>query len=324
MDNFFYWLWYRDKFLHLFLYPFNLIPLLIVKTKKFLYSSGFLKVSKINAKVIVIGNLTLGGTGKTPIVIDLAERLTLAGKKVGIISRGYKGVREVDPLLVDGSASVESCGDEALMMKETLHLPVVVGVKRVEAANLLLKHYDVDVILSDDGLQHFQLGRDHEIIVSSDSLSNRNRLMVPFGPYRSSIHDHLSADLYFNKGGGTGAAIGFTLEPSLLFSLSDGCSVDFSVFDNNFHAVTAIADPDHFFKTITKYRSDFYRHKFPDHHYFSIQELTFDDGLPIIMTKKDAVKCKNYTHLPIYYVDAKVKYEGAGEEIINTYIESML
>jgi tetraacyldisaccharide 4'-kinase len=326
LNKFLYWLWYKDRYWHLVLWPLHVVSFTLISLRFFAYKVGVLKIKKVETKVIIIGNLTVGGTGKTPIVIELASKLIDAGMRVGIVSRGYKGVRLTDPIVLDGNTPVEVSGDEPYMLREILDIPVAVGRSRVDASNLLLEQYDIDVILSDDGLQHLPLSRDHEIIVSSANLGLTNKLLIPSGPYRSVVSDaYNKANIHFQKGGKTkGNRIGFSLKLNNLLRLLGGDAVSFDILSGGFHAVTAIGDPSSFYLSLDTFSELFFRHTFEDHHYFTTQELTFNDGLPIVMTHKDAVKCQHFTSLPIYYTDVKVEYDGSGEEMLNQYIDTIL
>jgi tetraacyldisaccharide 4'-kinase len=326
VNKFLYWLWYQDRYWHLLLWPLHIVSYVLIELRILAYKVGVFKTNQVATKVIVIGNLTVGGTGKTPIVIEIARKLIDAGKKVGIVSRGYKGIRLTDPIILDALIPVEESGDEPCMLREILDIPIAVGRSRVDASNLLLERSDIDVILSDDGLQHHALNRDHEIVVSSTNLGATNKFLIPSGPYRSMpTNAHNKGGIQFQKGGKTkGNNIGFSLKLNNLLRLSDGDVVSFDILRNGFHAVTAVGDPNSFYLSLNKFSEHFFRHTFDDHHYFTAQELTFNDDLPVVMTHKDAVKCHHFISLPIYYADVKVEYDGSGEEVLNQYIDSIL
>ncbi|MFT5453277.1 MAG: tetraacyldisaccharide 4'-kinase, partial [Enterobacterales bacterium] len=166
------------------LWPLHFILYLLVSLRKYLYVLGIFKTTKIAVPVIIVGNITVGGTGKSPLVIHLAESLSIAGFKVGVLSRGYGGNAKHYPLEVESTSSAVDVGDEPLMIKQRVDVSVVVDPIRARGAEFLVEHCACDVILCDDGLQHYALQRDIEIVVIDGKRLLGNGLLMPLGPLR--------------------------------------------------------------------------------------------------------------------------------------------
>lgn len=299
-------LWYtRSWFWRLLLWPFSLPWLCVTVCRRQLYAMGWFKVTQVAAKVIVVGNITVGGTGKTPVIIALAADLLKKGQRVGIISRGYRGryrspVQAVHP----DSAPVE-VGDEPVLLAQKTGCPVYVARRRVLAAQqLLLDHPDCEIILSDDGMQHWALARDETICVIDGVRRFGNGLCLPVGPCRELPGRRFAATERWCMGGtampgekavrrqyGLIYAMG-TPEKKLDPKLWQGRPV---------HVCAAIAQPQRFFDAVREMGFDCTVHAFPDHHLFTAEDFAFSDGqTPIIITEKDAVKCRNFAHLPLW------------------------
>lgn len=172
----------------------------IVAIRRKLYTKGWFKTHQLSVPVIVVGNITAGGGGKTPMVIWLANHLKSLGYKPGIVSRGYGGKRKVEPMYVTANANPAATGDEPLLMAKKTQLPVMVGKDRVQAAKAIIKHYGVNVIVADDGLQHLALGRDAEIVMLDAKWRTGNHQMIPAGPLREPLERLNSVDLVVFKG----------------------------------------------------------------------------------------------------------------------------
>lgn len=241
-------IWYKDPVIGLWLMPLGFLFSDIVRFRKFLYRIGVLKTQTLPVPVIVVGNITVGGTGKTPLVIYLAEFLKNSGFKPGIISRGYGGLADSWPQWVGTESLAKDVGDEALLIAKQTVCPMVVGPLRVDAARLLLEKTDCDVILSDDGLQHYALHRDIEIAVIDGVRRFGNGYCLPAGPLREPIERLNSVDLIIVNGEKQEPnEFSMRLEGDIAINLLTGEQkhlVDFLTEDC--HAIAGIGHPERF------------------------------------------------------------------------------
>jgi len=301
--------WYKKSLWLYLLYPFSFIFSYLtarrrrkyIKNKKFSYKSDI--------PIVVVGNLTIGGTGKTPLVKYIANELADRGYKPGIVSRGYGG-KFKETLHVTSETSVKETGDEAQILAK-LNLPFYIDKNRVRAVKKLIKDHDCDVIISDDGLQHYKMGRHVEIAVIDGKRRLGNNLTFPAGPLRESKNRLSSVDFIVNNSGPTeeGEYL-MNISPSKFVHLKSGksYSVDKWPMHNQIHAVAGLGNPGRFFDLLDKLGFDSIRHPFPDHHNFSSSDIFYLDHLPIVMTEKDASKCKDFDNNKIWYltIDADV------------------
>ncbi len=248
--------------------------------------------------VIVVGNITVGGSGKTPFVIWLAERLREWGWHPGIVSRGYGGRPQRQPLHVTDATAALECGDEPLLMARRTGCPVVVCPNRVAAVRALIRLGGVDIVISDDGLQHYRLPRDLEIAVVDGARGLGNGWRLPAGPLRESPKRLTTVDQIVVNGpsakslGAGPSSIAMRLVGPMAHSLQTGqirALGDFA--GQTVHAVAGIAHPARFFSMLSRLEIKLIVHPFPDHHPFIAQDLDFGDQRPVLMTEKDAVKC---------------------------------
>ena len=251
--------------------------------------------------VIVVGNIAVGGTGKSPLVIALAQHLLAAGHRPGIVSRGYGGRSRHHPLEVTPGSDVQETGDEPLMIYRRTDVPVVIDPDRVAAAKHLLSRHDCDVVLSDDGLQHYALSRDIEIAVVDGALGLGNGKCLPAGPLREPPSRLDSVDLVVVNGTAklpvkyrTRPSINMQMKAVRLINLeTDEVRSPESLVGENLHAVAGISNPERFFATLTDLGCMIVPHQFPDHHDYIATDVTFNDHWPVVMTEKDAVKIGN-------------------------------
>ncbi|UCD68834.1 MAG: tetraacyldisaccharide 4'-kinase, partial [Betaproteobacteria bacterium] len=259
--------------------------------------------------VVVVGNLSVGGTGKTPAVIWLVNALRTRGYKPGVISRGYRGAEELCAIAVDSSPEI--AGDEAVLIARRAQCPVWVGRDRSAAAlRLITTNPEVNVVISDDGLQHYRLHRDCELVVISAGQRFGNRLPLPAGPLREPISRLRSVDgAIINGGDLPGLPVNtyaMRLEGDSFCNLADPATTaspaDFEGM--RLHAVAGIGDPQRFFAHLRGLGLTFTSHPFPDHYAFRPTDLDFTDADAVLMTQKDAIKCarfarKNWWALPV-------------------------
>ncbi len=272
----------------------------------FLRRSGYrlrlLPSRRADVPVIVVGNLTVGGSGKTPLVLWIAEFLKSQGFTPGIVSRGYGGNVDAPREATIASEPFE-VGDEPIVLARRSGCTVWVGPDRVRAAAVLREqHPEVDVLILDDGLQHYRMRRDIEIAVV-DARGFGNGFMLPAGPLREPAGRLRTVDAVVAHGTRAVKGYAMRLVGAPLYGLSDARDRrPASAFaDKRVHAVAGIGDPNRFFLQLAKFGVKVVPHPFPDHHPFRPAEVDFADGVPVVMTEKDAVKCRRFAK-PNYYV----------------------
>jgi len=288
-------LWYGPSRLFWILWPLSLVYRVLVACRRFAYRSGWLQSVDVGVPVIVIGNLTVGGTGKTPLTIWLARRLIERGLAVGIVCHGYGGTARNWPQPVDPSSPVETVGDEAKLIARRVSCPVVAGPDRPAAVKMLLRHGPLDVILSDDGLQHYRLQRGFEIAVVDGVRGLGNGLCLPAGPLREppSRLAEVAAVVVNDGKLGPAGALRAGVRPVHLYELATGSERPLADFrGRSVHAVAGIGNPGRFFDLLSRHGLVVEPHPLGDHASFDKVDLTFDDDLPVLMTEKDAVKCE--------------------------------
>jgi len=278
--------------------------------------------------VIVVGNLTVGGSGKTPMTAWLAGRLLDAGYRPGIVSRGYGRRNGTASMLVGPGADPAVVGDEPIMLARHTGVPVWVDRDRVRAARALAEEQGVDVVISDDGLQHHRLPRDISILMVDGRRRFGNGLCLPAGPLREPRSAAARADFVVVTGG--------TAQPdeyAMALVPSDVLRrVDRPVITRPFrdlvgrpaHAVAGIADPERFFDALEEAGVEVIRHPFPDHHRFRPRHIHFGDQLPVLMTEKDAVKCRDFADERHWYWPVSAEPEAAFEQALLHRLETSI
>jgi tetraacyldisaccharide 4'-kinase len=303
--------WYRITPLHLILFPISLVFRAMVALRRELYLSGFLTSHQLLLPVIVVGNISVGGTGKTPLTLALSQQFIQRGWHPLIISRGY-GRTSQSPQPVRASSTAAQVGDEPLLMAQRDICPVWVGADRVATAQVALQaHPQCDVVLCDDGLQHYRLQRDVEIAVIDGALGYGNGLMLPAGPLREPVSRLLTVDAAVVNGGDAGAGqYGMRLTGAVFYNLLNPGQVaspaDFH--KPNIHAVAGIGHPQRYFQHLETLGIPFTPHAFPDHHPYRATDLSFKDCDAILLTEKDAVKCATFADARYWVlrVDAQI------------------
>tara|TARA_R110002073_G_scaffold25378_21_gene84246 strand:- start:1346 stop:4264 length:2919 start_codon:yes stop_codon:yes gene_type:complete len=269
--------------------------------------------------VIVVGNISVGGTGKTPLVAWLTEQLEDKGYRPGIVSRGYGGKSHHYPLVVNSYSDAAEAGDEAVMLARKTDCPVVVDPDRCSAVKHLLEEFDCDVVISDDGLQHYALGRTIEIAVVDAVRGLGNGLCLPAGPLREPPSRLAEVDMVVVNGEAElelpVSFLRMGVEVNSLERLSESSLSKGDPDSTTIHGVAGIGHPERFFETLRQLGYEVIEHRFDDHHRFKLTDLTFGDSLPVIMTEKDAVKCRqlgtDQIHLNFWYVDVSVAPDAA-------------
>ena len=253
----------------------------------------------------------MGGTGKTPLVKFIASELANRGFKPGLVSRGYGG-KYSGTLEVTSETTYKQTGDEAQILAK-LNIPFFIDKNRSRAARKLQEKHDVDVVISDDGLQHYAMGRDIEIAVIDGARRLGNGLAFPAGPLREPKSRLSEVDFIVNNGGPTeGDEILMTLSPAKFIHLNSGkeYSVDKWPMHNQVHAIAGVGNPNRFFDLLLRLGFEFDKNPFPDHHKYNKRDLYYLDHLPILMTEKDAAKCKHFKNSKIWYLSIESKIES--------------
>jgi tetraacyldisaccharide 4'-kinase len=286
--------WYRRTPVSLALLVLALLYSSVASVRRWLYRVGLLRAKHLPVPVIIIGNITVGGSGKTPLVAWIAQYLREKGFRPGIVARGYGGRASVWPQEVSIDTNPTLVGDEPVLLARACACPVVVGPDRVAAALALLERHHCDVVLSDDGLQHYRLARDFEIAVIDGERRFGNGFPLPAGPLRDPISRLTSVDARVTNGTPQADELGMTLVERGFCRLGEVTSLDGPEHfrGRRVHAVAAIGNPRRFFDHLRRLGIDAIEHPFPDHHAFTSKDLIFRDNLDIIMTEKDAVKCE--------------------------------
>ena len=299
-------LWYRKNILVWCLWPISILYRLVSAVRRLAYRRGWLPVYRAPVPVIVVGNLTVGGNGKTPVVIWLVEQLRQAGFRPGVVSRGYGGKSPSYPLRVESTTAASACGDEPKLIANRCGCPVVVAPRRSDAISCLLAAESVDVVISDDGLQHYAMARDIELIVIDGERRFGNEHLLPMGPLRESLWRLQSATAVLCNGGvPQPGEYAMTLEANTL------CAVGVSDLappqpGDKVDAMAGIGHPPRFFTTLRQLGFQLQQTvAFADHQACDVQALRQRfTQYPLLMTEKDAVKCrhdvpKNWWYLPV-------------------------
>lgn len=312
------WLWSLNP-LSLLLMPLSLIYYVITCLRRWGYRLRLIRSTRLPVTTIVVGNITLGGNGKTPIVVALYHFLKDKGFQPAIITRGYKSGNEKSIQILHNGLTRNEVGDEANMMSEVCQCPIGVGSNRVAAAKKILEQFpDTDIILSDDGLQHYALKRDIEIAVSR-YLSLGNGLMLPAGPLREPRGRLKRVDLTIDRDGdqvieSLGKVWNLT-QPDKTKHISE-------FMGRQVHALAGIGFPEIFFTSLAQMGIDAIEHEFPDHHEFSAQDLNLKPELPILVTHKDAVKLKGIARENLWVVPLNIEFSEALSNQILELLES--
>lgn len=270
---------------------------------------------KLMVPVIIVGNISVGGTGKTPLLIALVERLKTQGLKPGVISRGYGGNAPAYPFLLNNTSIVTETGDEPLGIYQRTGAAVCVGSDRVASARALIEH-GCDILISDDGLQHYRLVRDLEIAVVDGKRGFGNGFCLPVGPLREPIKRLASVDFVVVNGASEISlpptsvdAFSMTIMSAYWVRLVDGLKFPLNYFsqDVRVHAVAGIGNPQRFYQSLRELHLDICEHDFPDHHAYDARDFAFSEPLPVVMTAKDAVKCASFAQDDWYYLVVDVQ-----------------
>lgn len=311
--------WQRRGVSAILLLPIAQLYGLIVSLRRFLYARNWIKTRTIPLPVIVVGNLSVGGTGKTPLCTALVKIFENAGWHPAIVSRGYGGEGLQKPHLVSQTDSADRVGDEPLMLSRQTKVPVCVCIDRCAAVEHVAEHTNADIVISDDGLQHLAMPRVAQIIVIDALRGFGNEWHLPAGPLRDNLSRLADADLLAlqirhsgdtaihptierrlaNKQSGHSRYNTFYLVPESAIQINSGQVSSLNHFKRErVHAVAGIGNPTRFFNALRQLGLQVVEHALPDHHTYSVEDLLFKESLPVLVTSKDAVKIRSMQNLP--------------------------
>ena len=325
-------LWYGTRLRAWPLLPLAALYAAAIALRRALYSIGLLRGRRAAVPVIVVGNLTVGGTGKTPVAAWLARELGLRGHRVGVVLRGYGGDWSGPPRVVEADDDAAVVGDEALLHVRRAPHVVVIGADRAAAA-AIASGRGADVIVCDDGLQHLALARDFEIVVVDADRGFGNGWMLPAGPLRepSSRIERVDAMVATHRGGPGAHAprprgpwtVEARLVPGAAVNIASGERRDLVSFrGGRVHALAAIGNPAQFFEALAARGLEFDAHALPDHSALDPRALPWPAGATVLMTEKDAVKCAGYAQSGWWYVELEVELEReAARDLVSMVLE---
>ncbi len=298
--------WYKGHPALVLLRPLECLYRRVVNRKRARFLAGQGNSYKAPVPVVVVGNITIGGTGKTPLILWMIDHCRARGLRVGVVSRGYGAKPPSLPWRVLPQQPAEHAGDEPLLIVNRTGVPLMIDPDRSQAVRTLLAEEPLDLILSDDGLQHYRLNRDLELVLIDAVRGLGNRRCLPAGPLREPVERLHSVDALLYNGAAADRDDGFAfqLKPSALVNLVTGerRPVDHFPPGQQVHAVAGIGNPQRFFNTLEGLHWRPVPHAFADHAVFSAQALSFTPALPVVMTEKDAVKCASFAAPDWWYL----------------------
>lgn len=305
--------WWRKTWVSTLLIPLSLLYGVLAAARRWLYRRGVLPSVRVAVPVIVVGNITVGGSGKTPFVVWLAHRLAKRGWRPGVVMRGYRGAAKEWPQVVTAESDPVFVGDEPLLVARRGEVPVVADPDRVRGAQKLIE-LGCDIVISDDGLQHYRLVRDIEIAIIDGERRCGNGRLLPAGPLREPLSRLDDVDARVVHGRGRPDEWTMTLVPLGFRRVVDPhreLAAD-GFRGRTAHAVAGIGHPPRFFALLRQLGVDVVEHAFADHHHFQPGDLAFDAPADVIMTEKDAVKCERFASDSAWYlaVEARVDADG--------------
>lgn len=310
--------WYGGHPLAYGLLPVSWLYCGAVRLRRLAYRRAWLRSQRLPVPVIIVGNLTVGGTGKTPLVLWIVELLRRRGYRPGILTRGYGGSGNGRPCSVKRDSDPRQVGDEAVLLARRSGCPVVAGAARVEAGKLLLADSECDMIIGDDGLQHYRLQRDLEILVIDASRRFGNGYCLPAGPLREPPARRHAADIIVCNGGPCPEGQIMRLVPGPLTSLCDPGNTRHleALRGQRVTAVAGIGNPDRFFELLRRRGLQVYERPYPDHYPFSRGDAASWPQGPVVMTEKDAVKCARFARPDFWYLPVESELPNGFERLL--------
>lgn len=315
-------IWSGQSPLWLLLLPFSWLYGLVSGLIKLSYRLGLRRAWRAPVPVVVVGNLTAGGNGKTPVVVWLVEQLQRRGVRVGVVSRGYGGKAAHYPLLLTPQTSTGEAGDEPVLIFQRTGAPVAVSPVRADAVKALLAAHPLQIIITDDGLQHYALARDKEIVVIDGARRFGNGWWLPAGPMRERAGRLRSVDAVITNGGEAHTGeIAMTLQPGLAINLQTGekRSVDSLP---QVVAMAGIGHPPRFFATLKQAGVQPVKTiSLADHQALDEAQVAafINDNQTLVMTEKDAVKCRGFARPQWWYLPVDATFAGSqADELVDT------
>ncbi|WP_418608993.1 tetraacyldisaccharide 4'-kinase [Pseudoalteromonas sp. US3C1013] len=305
--------WYKPfSLITLLLLPLSAIFGCVALVRKYFYEVGVFKPFVSNTPVIVVGNISVGGNGKTPFVLWLHDYLTAQGLSVGLISRGYGGQAAHYPLLVTANTTTLEAGDEPVLLFNRLQCPLVVGPNRQQNIEMLNHQFQLDVIISDDGMQHYKMARSIECCIVDSERKFGNGFLMPAGPLRETVSRLNSVDLVIENG--SEHEFSYRLQPSIIKRVADNTEITTAI--ETAHAVSAIGNPQRFEASLKAQGIALLStHHFRDHYAYTANDFAQFGEDCILMTEKDAVKCRDFAKPNWYYLPVDAQPTAA---VINT------
>jgi len=298
--------WYQGHPALALLKPLELLYRRVARGRREDFLSGARPAYRAPVPILVVGNITVGGTGKTPMILWLIEHCRARGLKVGVVSRGYGAKPPQTPWRVRAEQLAAQAGDEPLMIVRRSGVPLMIDPDRSSAVRALLAEEPLDLILCDDGLQHYRLARDLELVLIDAARGLGNGRCLPAGPLREPAERLQEVDAVLHNGAPSDppGAFSFTLRPSALVNLASGQRLGVEHFPAGqaLHALAGIGNPQRFFTTLEALNWRPIPHPFPDHAAYSAEQLRFTPALPLVMTEKDAVKCRPFAAPDWWYL----------------------
>ena len=296
----------------------------LVKLRRAAYRRGLATTRRLPVPVIVVGNIFVGGTGKTPLVAWVVAQLLAHGRRPGILVRGYGGRGRQWPVRVESESDPARVGDEAVLLARRTGVPVAAGPDRIAAAGLLIEA-GCDVLVSDDGLQHYRLARDLELVVLDAARKLGNGRCLPAGPLREPPARLAEVDLVIGNGGAVDPYPDyFQLRPDALVRVDGEPSIAGDWRGKKVHAVAGIGNPGRFFDALSAQGLRVIPHAFGDHHAFEPGDLAFGDELPVVMTEKDAVKVRAFARPHYWYQPVTAQPGGETEKRLQVLLARCL
>lgn len=326
--------WLTFTHWHFLLLPVSWLFLITIVLRKFLYKKGFLPSVRLDVPVVVVGNINVGGAGKTPLVIWLVEQLKLSGYKPGVISRGY-GSNLVGVAQVFKDSQPSAVGDEPVLIAMRTASPVFVGAVRVAAAQaLLIAHPECDIIISDDGLQHYALQRDLELVVFDSVKRFGNGALLPAGPLREPMSRLSEVDILVENGVSTdisrrmiqrlagSSPIEMRLKADTFYNLNDRqLKMEPSAFaGQSITAIAGIGNPERFFDQLSQMGLHFKAKAYNDHYQYSNKDFENIDTDIVLMTEKDAVKCTSFGRPNFWVLPVKADID---QQLLNIILSKL-
>lgn len=307
--------WYQGHPLLALLAPLERLYRHVAEQRRQRFLAGTIPAYRAPVPLIVVGNITVGGTGKTPLILWMIDHLRAQGLRVGVISRGYGAKPPSLPWRVLPGQPAAQAGDEPLLIVERTGVALMIDPDRARAAQALLQAEPVDILLSDDGLQHYRLARDLELVLIDAARGLGNRRCLPAGPLREPQERLQSVDAVLCNGLADDSAqgYGFSLRPLALVRLSDeqALPLDHLPSGQAVHAVAGIGNPGRFFTTLEGLNWRPIAHPFADHACYAPEDLRFAPELPLVMTEKDAVKCRSFASTGWFYLRVQAEPSAA-------------